>query len=334
MLWSGLMFLVLLIENIIAAYTDIQTGLIKNRLLLISLIIDIPMVFVYFFISKAGLLEYSINSLITMGLVLLLYNLGYWAAGDCKLIVLISIAYPMNLYWPINLSFFPMFSLLVFFMSVAYMGIILDTMYCCIKEPEVLKRSVKNMNKRKVVKSYLLNWICFFSVSSIIRTVFILIRFDNYYFPIFISLLVFIVLQPVVFRFKQVIVISIIVDAVFLFLNTSIALRIGVTDFAFIILIVLIQNIIKIYNYKSIPVDSLKPGMILSNNTVELLYTNMIDLRKKGTESLKSRLNDEEVNIIRSHGGFERVKIVRRMPFAAYMVISLLIYLCIEVYKW
>ncbi|MDO5445842.1 MAG: hypothetical protein Q4F31_09525, partial [Eubacteriales bacterium] len=103
-----------------------------------------------------------------------------------------------------------------------------------------------------------------------------------------------------------------------------------------VILLVLFRSFADKYNYKTIPVSDLRPGMILSMGSILLFAKSRVKgLPAFSTEDLKSRLSAEEVDSInrwsQTTNGQEAIVIVRKIPFALFIGVGTLLFAIWEV---
>ena len=90
------------------------------------------------------------------------------------------------------------------------------------------------------------------------------------------------------------------------------------------------------YNYKTIKVTELKPGMILSVGSVLSFSQSRVDgLPQFTREDLRSRLSPEEVASIKrwseTNNGQETITIIRKIPFALFIAMGTVLFSLLEV---
>jgi len=97
-----------------------------------------------------------------------------------------------------------------------------------------------------------------------------------------------------------------------------------------------LRHIADKYNYAEIPTEDVRKGYILSMNTVVCFIGSKINgLPMAMTEDLRSRLSEEEAeSVVRWKGskqGSETVTIVKKIPFAIFIALGVLVFLILEV---
>ena len=91
------------------------------------------------------------------------------------------------------------------------------------------------------------------------------------------------------------------------------------------------------YNYKEINVSELRPGMILSAQTVIGFAPSKVKgLPDTTFEDMRSRLTKDEVDSINrwkdSKYGSEKIVIVKKLPFAVFIFIGMIAYFIIRIF--
>jgi preflagellin peptidase FlaK len=100
-----------------------------------------------------------------------------------------------------------------------------------------------------------------------------------------------------------------------------------------VLILLLFQILIGATIYEQVPVAKLKPGMILSAMSSLLMQTSITrGLPAISTEDLKSRLTNEEIESVKiwakaTH--VETLTVVKKIPFAIFISIGLLIYVAV-----
>ena len=86
-----------------SSYTDIKFGYVKNLYLLpFPLFGTVLLVLQYMFFGVETLLDSVISILTSLIISVILYIAHIWAAGDCKLLIALSLLAPVELYSEFN----------------------------------------------------------------------------------------------------------------------------------------------------------------------------------------------------------------------------------------
>ncbi|WP_242826906.1 hypothetical protein [Butyrivibrio sp. MC2013] len=93
----------------------------------------------------------------------------------------------------------------------------------------------------------------------------------------------------------------------------------------------IIKIIISEYNYTTIPTSEVKKGMIISSfSSIVMSNSKIKGLPQISHEDMRSRLTQEEADAIiqwgKTKGSLKTIQIVRKMPFAIFIFLGLLIY--------
>jgi hypothetical protein len=107
-------------------------------------------------------------------------------------------------------------------------------------------------------------------------------------------------------------------------------------NYVLVIAFIIIRALVSKYNYKVIKTEDIEEGMVLSKvDTMFMHQYNIKGMPEISDETLRSRITAEEAQLIRRWGkskhGKTEITIVRKVPFASFMSISLMIYLAIGV---
>lgn len=116
MVFDYLFIILIFVIGIITSYQDFKFGLIKNRWILFGFICGFILYFSAFLFSNLQFLQIKkilLNTLISFVISILIWEIGFWPAGDAKLFTLFSFLLPLKFYWKSYLPYFPSFILLV-----------------------------------------------------------------------------------------------------------------------------------------------------------------------------------------------------------------------------
>jgi len=332
---------VLLFTLFLTVRSDIKTGKIENmKVLLSSFLCIVADVVYYVFFARQYYMVFLINLFVMAAVSVMLYAYNIWAAGDCKLMINVVLAIPGRFYFISYRGVLPGFLLLAAVFSTAFIFIICESVFLWIRNNE-WKNSLKtrrNTSWMPRIMSFLACMTVVFPVTGIMRFLAPDFSFDNE--PLFFMtafVLVLTVLNFPQLRSGVVIVINTSVSVILTAIGV-ITVQVGSHDYRpYIVMLAVfsLQSIAAKHNYKEIPTEQVKQGMILSLGTVlRLSATKIKGLPSSTTEDLRSRLTKEEAGIIHSWGisqnGEQTVVIVRKIPFAIFIAIGVLVFLFLE----
>ena len=331
---------VLMMLFINTAVSDLRTGTVSNKAILSSLIAGLISAIPYYALFVTDCLPaFAINNAISIVISFLLYVTGIWGAGDSKLLSVTTLVFPARLYCLNGRTLASTFLLISIVFILAFVYVLIDTLVIGIKKKDLFKPSRYGIDWKACLKGFLF---FFFSFELI-------------------NCLLFSLLPETLLTDKTFL-------AAILFVETIICLElekkanwliIGIMGLAYIVLLLLKRIVLDVssinwkiyiivialllfriladkYNYKTIKVSELKPGMILSMTTTLLFSKSKVSgLPAISSEDLKSRLNAEEVENIsrwsKTKNGNDSVVIVRKIPFASFIGLGTLIFTLLEV---
>lgn len=326
------LFLLLVLVSY-AALSDLSSGVVKNRVLLVFFIFACSISVVRFILCPLCRMSYSMNLLIMFGLSVLLYCTHTWAGGDCKYIAVAAILFPPEHYIGIDSTNITLFWVVIFAFLVGYLFILLDTVISAIHKKALpkLKTIVDGFYKFGISYIKTLIYIAAFNLIYA-STIGKLVSVSSLVLCAFYYMLALVVNNWNVFHKKWLLISVFIFDLFFSFVIKTVP--VGTSPFHYIVLIiaVLIKMVAANYNYETIPTEQVTAGMILSLETTVLFSKSRVKgLPGLSSEHLSSRLTADEAASVRrwasSAYGLPQVTIVRKIPFAAFISVGFLIYL-------
>ena len=336
---SGLLA-ILSVMLINASITDLSNGRISNKAILgclgAGLLCAVPY---YTFFATDCLLSYGINIAIVICIGVLLYAMGIWGAGDSKLLSAAIIIFPARLYCLGNRSIASSFLLISIVFAIAFVYVIVDTLYLGIKQRDLFQHTKRTL----AWKSYIKGFLFFFLLLSLINTLLVIVLPESILLDSILMTAIHFVFILIGIRLEgkaNWIVVALMGTAwtILLFLGWSRFSfeNINWVSYLIVIGLLLFRLIADKYNYKTILVSDLKPGMILSVGSILTFSKSRVSgLPAHSSEDLKSRLTIEEVESINrwsaSKYGKETITIVRKIPFALFIAIGTIVFTVLEV---
>lgn len=331
---------ILMVLFVNVALSDIHRGIVRNKSLLFALVAGIVSVIPYYaFFATDCIIAYVINLVIGIGVSLLLYAMGIWGAGDSKLLSVTVLVFPARLYCINNRSLASCFLLISIVFIIAFIYVIIDTLVLGIKQKDLFK-----LPKRKFDwKGYLKGFLFFSLMLALFNGVLFVILPDTLLIDGTLLATIHFVVILIGLRIEEkanwyVILSMGVTYAVMLLCRIAQfdLSSINWSVYIVVILLVLFRSFADKYNYKTIPVSELKPGMILSMGSVLLFAKSRVKgLPTFSTEDLRSRLSADEVESIyrwsKTPSGQEVIVIVRKIPFAFFIGIGTLLFAVWEV---
>jgi Flp pilus assembly protein protease CpaA len=167
----------ILLFGLITSYEDIYQGKIRNRYILIALIIGLliyisySLYIIYYSnleLNWIYLVETLTNSMIALILGFILWIMSFWSAGDAKLFFTYSFIIPISIYSIDKIPFFSSFYLifnsfipfLIFAIVLTIREKVTDVRYGDIKEEITIKKIARN-----AVYTFTITWIANYVIS-------------------------------------------------------------------------------------------------------------------------------------------------------------------------
>lgn len=324
-----------------AAVSDIRHGVIRNMVLLIAggaALIGTAICFLVF--SHDDLLLYLENAGIVIAIALAGYFTRIWAGGDCKLTVFFAVAYPVLFLFDYNENRLTLWSFIVAALCIGFMYLIGESIIRAVRR--------KDKDDRKTMLLLLRNsGIAFFraflyvTALNLTYTAFVQLYYQMH--PL-LYLALNIALAFAVNRFKILTNLWVLIavglyDTVMTVVTGKFVLILYWKLYLLVILMLCIRAFASVYNYEAIPTQDVRAGMVLSRAD-SILMNNYHDEGLPGVsdETLRSRLTQEEAQSVRRWGrskyGKPQIMIVRKVPFAAFLSLGMLLYITMGVLQY
>lgn len=316
----------------ICAYTDLRYGKVKNCVLALALVIALPIqsaLFIYGDVDFAGFL---VNIIVGAVFALCLYALGFWAAGDSKLLITIFIIFPYTMYWNINVYWMKSLSLVLFFIAITYAYVIIDTILNIVAHLDVFLLTWKKTVTTKMTITFLKKWCVVVAIMNIIYNVNNIWGGWSYACVALASFFIFIAANTFLEKAKSVWILALVIN-LFSWIVDSTSWRNIVYRVLMALLMFGFSKAIHTFNYKIIAVEKLQTGMIVSALSIQdVIKQGQIHFgEEKMREDIKTRLSKDEVEMIKLTG-IDYIRIVRKLPFAVFISIACVLYLIMEWY--
>lgn len=334
---------ILLVVLIYSGYTDCTSSQISNKLILLSGSAALVINVLYYVVFAGEYLKLFATNLIMIAVVgFVFYAYHLWAAGDCKLILVVGLCIPGRFYsfWDIGSA--PAFVIFILVFSLAFLYVIVESFFLGLKNKDLLKLSFKNIDYVSVLLSY-------FSMVSVIMLInwgiwklFAKALNDNLILSMAVSFLVVLSLSQIRNRLSKQELLYVTLTGwtavgVLVFTKQySLNLTADYQSWIMVLILMFLRMVAEKYNYRTIPTQSLKCGQILSAGTVlSFLPSKVQGLPTGTTEDLRSRLTQAEVDSIKrwesSKYGKPFVVIVRKIPFAIFIGVGTIVFIILEV---
>ena len=325
--------------GIYATITDIKNGIIQNKALLIVTVVGLIVNVIYFSVyAREFVLSYLINLAVVSAFAIALYGFHFWAAGDSKLLICITFLFPARLYDDGVIMYAPGILVFIYVFLIAYIYIVIDSIVCFIRKDRFY---AGNRIRKEDVKRFLVGYlICFVYMRALSE----LLRFalgDFYYqnqiaFSFVFFFIAMKIHEKALFRKWYTIAIAMVLNLIFI---PSFRFQVSnLYGYGILFVALLLRYLLSGYNYKQIPTETVEKGMVLSIPTVMMFTTSRVKgLPQTTFEDMRSRLSEEEVEAIRrwkdSKYGKGTITIVKKIPFAIFIVMGELVFFFIRIWR-
>ena len=326
---------------ICAGISDIRSGKVRNSVLASASAAAAALTLIYFFAcSHDDWLLYLENAGIVAAAALLGYAARIWAGGDCKLMLFFAIAYPVLFCFEYNGSRLTLWLFLMISLSAGFIYVVAESVTGMIRGRAKPDRAVMIPTLKAggwvFLKSFL-----FVTALNLSYTAFVQPYIDLH--PIVYALLSvamvygFNLVKP--FGRLGVVICLALYDTVMTVVTGKLVLMMYWKTYILVIAFMLIRVFVSGFNYEKIKVSDVSEGMVLARD--ESVYMNSFSydgLPGVSDETLRSRLTAQQAESVRKWGrsryGKDELRIVRKLPFALFLGIGMLIYSAMGVLRF
>ena len=337
------LLLVIAILGIIVVKSDFQFGIIRNNVLKVALIIGVVINVIYLSLFvRFAIKDFFINWVLISILSMLLYFYHFWAAGDSKLLICISFLTPARYY--VEDTHITGIYYIIFIFLVAYVYIIVDSIIQNVKKKRFFKENSFTRNNIVIfLKRYCVSYLYLRALSIALQLALRDFYYKNSVLFAFINIFIVILIHEKSF-FKNIrtLIVMVVINMgliVYLVINHQTVFSIEILrNYGIVVLALILKDLVSGYNYEEISTASVVKGMVLSYSTVALFGPSRVKgLPQLTYEDMRSRLTDEEVEAIhrweKSKYGKSTVIIVRKMPFAIFIILGTALFIAMRLYQ-
>lgn len=323
--------------SVFAMISDIRHGRLSNRSVLISGAAAIVLDALYYSIFRPDLMaSFGITVGIMTGICAVMYILNIWAAGDCKLLFVLSLSYPAGMYFSLNGYSVTLWLSIAAAFLVGFAYIIGESAFTGIREKRVISRNAFFARMKNFLVTY--------------ATILIYTTFVNIIAAMFLRADLIRIITPVI-AFAAAIAVSrskflrnMVAAGILLALDIALSIHFTYVplsgswiSYIVIIIAAAAREFMGEYNYRTISAACVETGMILSCASSALMQSSKIKgLPPLSTEDLRSRLTQEQADSIKRWSKesplYEKISIVKKLPFAGFIAVGMMIYILLGVF--
>ena len=324
-----------------ATVSDIRTGKIKNIVLIIScgiLLVTTLVKFIFFY--RDDFLLYLENA----GILLLIGFAGYivklWAGGDCKVLALLAVSYPTLFYFDYNHIRLTLWLIPVIAFIISFIYLLADSVVSVIGR----KNRIDGKQMLTTLRRYLVLYIkafVFITAWNQIYAYFVYPYLQIHpaiYFSISV-VLVFVISKIKVLGNVWILIGVAAFDVAMMIISHNFTIITYWKNYLLVFMFMILKSFLSLYNYKTISVEEVTMGMVLSRTDTLLMQQSRVKgLPVLSDETLKSRITAEEADSVKRWGkskyGKQQISIVRKIPFAAFLSIGTVVYILVGVLQF
>jgi preflagellin peptidase FlaK len=323
---------------IIASLSDLYKGRISNWLLLFGLAVGCILNAIYYWIFADNLIwNYLINLSLVTVMSVLFYGFHVWSAGDSKFSILLVFLFPARLYNLDQKILAPAIAIFIFIFSIGFLYVVVESVVLGLKRRDLFHFGGFHIKLKRFFKRYFVIASVLFICSQSIFFLFPAFYEDNHLLILFFNLFIILLLQDQKWPEHTAVVVGLTGACVILLLLLRTQIAINWWLYLIVGLVILTRMFSEKYNYEVIATSTVRPGMILSFNTVVRFQPSRVQgLPLHTTEDLRSRLSEEDVQAIlrweKSKFGEGSIVIVRKLPFAIIISAGMVLFILTEVF--
>lgn len=340
-----LLLCTILILGVTVIRSDYQFGVIRNKALKTALTFGLCVNCFYLgFFVRSLIKDFLLNWVLISILAILLYGYHFWAAGDSKLLICISFLTPAR-YYAEDMRITSVYFIIFIFLA-AYVYIIMDSILQSVKKKRFFKTNTNTFTKDNIqafLKRYFISYLYLWALSILMQVILQEFYYKNNVFFAFVNIFIVIMIrEKPVFKKCWVLIALLVINIGLVFYSvmnhqTVISVEI-LRNYGIVVLALVLKDLVSGYNYEEIPTSSVAEGMVLSYSTIALFSASRVKGLPQATyEDMRSRLTEEEVSAIhrweKSKYGKSSVVIVRKMPFAVFIIIGTVLFIAMRLYQ-
>lgn len=312
--------------------SDLMAGMIYNKILGIFLLFAILLDAVYYGIFVRDMaIEFLINVGIVGAISLYLFYSHTFAGGDCKMMIVLSLLFPARWYWCLGTSNATLMFVIAFAIFAGYCYLLGYSLIAIITKKVPMTFNYVRDYLMNFLKSYVSAIVYIYLFNMGISMLYTHGFEMNIWIPRILCILVsWIVSKYPVFKRWFVFVPALLLVVVVSVITRTLPISLNPESYILVLVLLLCQMTIRTTIYEKVEVSQLKKGMILTTfSSIPMQSSITKGLPGVSTEDLKSRLTEDEIASIKiwakaTHT--ETLTIVKKIPFAIFISIGVLLY--------
>ena len=329
-----ILLLMLMVLGFITSVTDLSEGRIYNKVLLPFMAAGTALDVIYYgFFVRDIITDFIGNLLIMSVILLLLYYFHSFAGGDVKLGFVMACLYPSRMLFVYRNSIYTLFWTIGIAVIYGYVFLLISALIKLAERRIVIKKDVLIPGFKKIISNY------FFTLIYVICISLLFYLLSNYMdiplITVWVSCIAsaWIVNKFEIFRNRVVIIMILSIDIILSLAMHIIPFSLYPETYLMTIIIILSKSLIKSCIYEQINAENVEKGMILSTaSSILMQHADIEGIPGVSHEDLRDRLTDGEAEAVKkwavSQHGNETIMIIRKIPFALFLLIGFMSYYC------
>ena len=179
-LCESVLMTILTMLGAFAIYTDFKSGIIRNKAVLLAGLTGVGVDCIYYmFYCQDIFVRFLINLAVIAMLSVAFYGFHFWAAGDSKLLICVTLLFPARLYGLKPTTIAPGINAIVYTFLIAYAYIFVESLYRCIKKEKFYSRGINKSTIKVFVASYAVGFLYMRGLNEVFRMVLRQIYYEN-----------------------------------------------------------------------------------------------------------------------------------------------------------
>lgn len=327
---------ILAVSMAFCAVSDLETAIVPNKIALPAIALTITISVVECLVCGNGdIIKYLLNTGIITIVSILLYTYHVWGGGDSKLMILAATGIPAHTYYAAHGEYFPLLSLVIMIFTFGYLFLIGDSTVRAIRKSNCIEVTAPTMAiVCDFIKNYILATAYVLGVDILLN-----IRYADFFttnslllmlINMFVAMAIFgieLLKKPLIW--KAILA----ADFIYCVVNAWNPFSTQIMSCVLLVGVLLLRAFIQQYDCDVIPTENLQPGMIISAGSyIECVSRGFSTERLLITNDLRSRLIQEDIVQIQAlKKKPETITIIRKIPFAIFILLGTVTYLTLGV---
>lgn len=326
---EGLLLALLLALGIRTAATDIRKGYIYNRDLLFVLLPGGVLAGIYYAVFVPDIFgDYLLNAGLVFVIQLLLYKMNACAGGDFKLGMVIALLYPARLYVSYRGIVITLFFYIGYALFYGYAYLVINAVIRMIRKKSSLNRRYAADYLKKFALSYVRAMLYILAINMAASEIGEYVYLPSWIVWIFCMVVAWLSRRRKVLQKKALVAAIAAADVIGIIVFRVIPFSVYPETYLFSAVLLVCQILVSSVLYDTIATEDVKQGMILSRASSLMMQGSRVKgLPGISSENLRDRLTAEQAESIhrwaKSKRGQKQVTIMRKIPFAVFLLLGI-----------